>query len=203
MSEGEQGDSLFEAFLSGIHVSRALAKVSPGFPRSIETLADIVREKMSIGCDFTIEFHPREYDAKTFIGKLEDYADKADIFYDRKQRICWRRFIAAKEMAHLLFSCCGTKHLSSTPQQVEQLLVNLMAGLEKADLNDHAASTETCTVPMALEILLPHSERNAFPARITPMEIALRYRVPEQMVNLYLSEEYKNYMNTAYEAAEQ
>lgn len=114
--------------------------------------------------------------------------------------------MVVKEMCHLLFASAHEKHLASTPEQIDQLVIRILAGIENVDsIRDHIASTESCTVYMALEVLLPHSERKNVEKMIlegkTNLDVAILYRVPELMVGLFLNSAYASMMEKAYEAA--
>ncbi len=200
-SEGEAKDNLLEAVLAGIDVSRRLAKRCQTFPRSIEVFIDMVKETLSLDKPYEIHFHPRCYQASAFIGSIHVSDSRSDIFYNFDISTCWRRFIVAKEMSHLLFAPHGEKHLVSTPEQIEQLIINLLAGFDNVAVwKDHAVSTEYCTILIALETLLPHGERKHI-AKGNTLEIATRYRVPEQMVKLYFTSKYENLMEHGYSLA--
>jgi Zn-dependent peptidase ImmA (M78 family) len=207
MPEREPKDSFLEVFLSGIDVSTRLETASPGFPRNVEAFIDLVENTLSAGeGNFRIYFHPRNYMSYTFIGTIEAYEHEAHIVYDRNRSMCWRRFIVVKEMCHLLFASHGQKHLASTPEQIGQLVTKILAGLENVDISrDHISSTETCTVFMALEVLMPHSEREKVNRMMqeggSVLDVATYYRVPSQMVGLYLNEEYVRMMKEAYKCA--
>jgi hypothetical protein len=203
MGKSDETNSLGEAFLSGIDVSKKLSEASPDFPREIWHLIELVEQKLSFDKPYRISFHPRNYQSHSFIGTIEAFENEAHIYYDRDRNVCWRRFIVAKEMCHLLFASFGEKHLASTPDQIEQLINKIMAGLEKIDLSsDHKASTESCTIFMALEVLLPHSERPKIEKILTSggqiLDVATLYRVPSQIVRAYLSPEYAKLMTQSY-----
>lgn len=200
--------SLIEAFLSGIDVSQKLKAKCDRFPRDIEIFIDLVLEVLSKTSSepFQFSFHPRNYQAEIVLGNIEAYENKADIIYDLDQTVCWRRFIVVKEICHLLFAPHGEKHFASTPEQVEALIDNLLAGLSSIDIeNNHIASTETCTIFMAVEILLPHSEREVVKRYIneglTHLDVARIYRVPVVMLKIYLNEHYGKNMTMSYQMA--
>jgi hypothetical protein len=203
---GEREHSLFEVFLSGIDVSKKLGQAHDGFPRNVEVLIDLVEKGLSITQPYKIYFHPRNYSASAFIGTVEAFENEAHIYYDRNQKFCWRRFIVVKEMCHLLFATAGEKHLASTPEQIDRLVIQILAGIENGDFTqDHIASTETCTVYMALEVLLPHSERPNVEKMIADkksnLDVATFYRIPELMVGLFLNQGYAAMMESSYKAA--
>ncbi|MGC3960410.1 MAG: hypothetical protein QM813_21525 [Verrucomicrobiota bacterium] len=205
-----QGRDWFERFLTiGIEFSRRVAHRNKEFPRQPEVLIEIVQEFLSkdnrdTPVHFKIIFHPRNYDANDVRGKIEIYHDRAEIFYDfKKQSYCWRRFTVVKELCHLLYWPLGTGGMISTPEEVKQLISNLMVGLENVDFYlDEVASTEQVAVLMALEILLPHSERTNVDVLIANgkslREIAEKYRIPLHMLQFYLTPSYSKLIEHAY-----
>jgi hypothetical protein len=171
----------------------------------VEAVESFVREQLSMTRKrkVVIQFHPRIYEGKVFLGTIEDSFEKVNIYYDLNKNRCWRRFINTKELCQLLYDSPDDAHLTSSPEQIESLLRQILAGLNNVDLiNNHAASSEEVTVFYAIEILLPHSERGNVEQMLadgrSPREIASKYLVPEVMVNLYLAQHYKDVMSRAY-----
>lgn len=206
-STGEQ-DRISEILLCGVQISRKLQDRCPGFPIQVETLIDMTADALTDvgGNRFQINFFPRNYRASAIIGTIEVYANHADIFYDRDQNFCWRRFIVTKELCHLLFAPESNDHLTSTPEEVEMLLDKILAGIDGIDFEkDHAASCDQSTILMALEILLPHSERTTIMEMISkgsnPLDIAQHYKVPQNLVRVYLSPKYQKSVEIAYKHA--
>jgi hypothetical protein len=140
MANPDGGDTLDEVILCGIDVSKKLHTKYPLFPKDISNLAtmaegamDAVAEAVGSSQKFEIKFHPRTYQSEAVLGKIENHNDeKADIVYDLDQNVCWRRFIITKEICHVLYHPNTDSHLTSTPEDVEQLLNKLMAGLDIA-----------------------------------------------------------------------
>jgi hypothetical protein len=92
--------------------------------------------------------------------------------------------------------------LASSEEQIESLLRQIRAGLSSADIgNDHIANSEQATILMAIEILLPHIEREKVNQMIAnggnALSIAKHYLLPEQMVSLYLDIAYSTLMDKA------
>jgi len=211
---GTGGGGLFDVVICGIRVSKALHAKHPAFPKAIPDLAALAEEAMSNDAGpFRIYFHPRNYKADAFIGEIENYSKGSDkdgpfsgtahIYYDRDQNVCWRRFVVAKEICHILYAPDSIEHLTGTPEEVEQLINKIMAGVELVNA-DHATSCDSWTMLMALEILLPHHERDAVDSELangkSVRDMALKYRLPEHWVRFYLSPDYKKLMDACYEA---
>lgn len=203
MPANDGGDRFVDVILCGIDVSKRLHQSHPEFPKTISKLADMAEAGMSVGGgNFKIYFHPRNYKAEAIIGKIDNFGkEKADIVYDLDQNVCWRRFVITKEICHVLYSPASTEHLTATPEEVEQLLDTIMAGVNIVSSN-HAVSCDSSTMLMALEILLPHHQRAAVNAILasgkTVYDVALAYRLPQQWVRVYLSPGYMKLMDDGY-----
>jgi Zn-dependent peptidase ImmA (M78 family) len=196
-------DRLVDVLLSGIDVARRVAGAHvhcPQFPRNIELTLETIRcaVSSSAGCDYKITVKPMRYGAKRFRGNIEVHAKEAAITYDIDDTMCWRRFVVAKELCHLLFT--GSSHASSDAD-VESLISSIFAGIP--DLNDNVESSEVAAMLMALEVMLPHSERASIEGKLnsgaTVLDVATAYRVPQQQVVLYLSPNYTKLMDSAYD----
>jgi hypothetical protein len=198
------GGGILDVIQCGIRVSQALHVKHPSFPKLIPDLVALAEDSMSTDEGrFEIHIHPRNYAARAFIGQIESYSGSADIFYDREQNVCWRRFVIVKEICHILYVPDSDDHLTSTPSEVEDLINKIMAGVEMGTVH-HARDCDSYTKLMALEILLPHHQRGKVNAEMaagkTIYDIAFMYRLPQQMVRLYLSQEYKELMDRRYKA---
>lgn len=195
--------SLSEVFVCALKLSSRLNERSPTFPRDVAMLIDDVKEHLQATKGFyvPIEIHPRAYNASAFIGTVEVKERSVEIFYDVEQNACWKRFIITKELCQVLYDTPNSQHLTSTKEQIGSLLTQILAGLTELDVNDHAASSEQATILMAIEILLPHSERDRvlklMEKGATKRQIAQMYRLPEQFVSYYLERSYAASMEKA------
>jgi hypothetical protein len=179
------------AFACSLLLSERLKKHS-GFPRPVETIIDYVVDylKRTRGNPTPINFHPRIYEARTFYGTIEDCGSKVDIYYDLNRNRCWKRFIITKELCHLVYEASDNLHLSSSVQEIDSLLSQILAGIT----TDQATSIEGAAILMAIEVLLPHSERPNVNKMLEKggdvMAIAKHYQLPAQMVSCYLHVNY-------------
>ena len=180
------------AFTCARKVSDCLGKLSPKFPRSVEAITEYVLEHLKVtrGKYTPINFHPRIYEARTFYGTIEDSESKVDIYYDLNRNRCWKRFVITKELCQLLYGSSDNLHLSSSMEEVDSLLSQILAGIAM----NQAASSEYAAILMAIEVLLPHSERTNVDKIIKnngdAMTIAQHYLLPAQMVSCYLHGNY-------------
>jgi hypothetical protein len=192
-------------FFCAVSLSWRIYSSNKTFPRDLELVIDFVRNHLrsTRGTDLPIAFHPRKYNAKIFFGTVEETSNKVDIYYDAERNRCWKRFIVTKELCQLFYESPNSQHLASSPDQVDSLIRRILAGLAQADHDDHPASSEEAAVLMAIEMLLPHSERNnvnnLIASGCTGKDIAKHYLLPEQMVSLYLDKEYSADLDKAVE----
>jgi len=196
-------DKLAEILSCAVRFSIRLGQACPEFPRSTEKLIGIVTQYLSLNGEFSISFHPRNYEARGFLGTVEIYDNDAHIYYDLDRNLCWRRFIVTKELCHILYFDNGEKGEPCSPDTITQLIDTIVVGLDKADLvNDNQAKSETLTMFMALEILLPNSERQTIQKMLENngdvMSVATKYRIPVQFVRMYLVDKYSKLMDEAY-----
>jgi hypothetical protein len=194
-------------FYCAIKLSSRLYSVSREFPRQLETIIDYVSEHLEVtrGKRIPIFFHPRAYEGEAFMGTIEDFGSKVDIFYDLDRNKCWRRFTLTKELCHILYEFPNNQHLASTPEQIASLITQILAGLASSNLGkNHAADSEQATVLMAIEILLPHRERANVNKMLAEggdtLTVAKHYLLPEQMVSLYLDSNYSSFMKKVLES---
>jgi Zn-dependent peptidase ImmA (M78 family) len=179
------------AFAAAIKVSKRLDSLHLGFPRKIETIIDYVNQNLDDmrGKHTPIKFHPRIYEASIFYGTIEDRGSEVDIYYDLNRNFCWKRFVCAKELCHLLYHVEDDLHLTSSVEAIDSLMSQILAGV----IADQPATSEQAAIVMAIEVLLPYSERKSVNGMISKggvMEIAKHYRLPAQMVPVYLSHTY-------------
>jgi Zn-dependent peptidase ImmA (M78 family) len=179
------------AFACALVLSERLRRHTE-FPRSIEVITAYVDEHLKRSRDkiIPINFHPRIYEASTFYGTIEDCESQVDIYYDLNRNRCWKRFIITKELCHLVYGGSDNLHLSSSIDQVDSLLSQILAGIEM----DQATSIEHAAIVMATEVLLPHCERPNVNKMISgggdAMTVAKHYQLPAQMVSNYLQGNY-------------
>ena len=112
-------------------------------------------------------------------------ADKiAKIFYSTSLNACWSRFAICKEAMHLL---CGRN--SNQTKDPESLIKNLISGTP-VGINDEI-DIEILAIHGAIELLLPTDfvediyQKSA--DGMSDYEIALDYRVPEDLISFRLS----------------
>lgn len=138
---------------------------------------------------------------------VKSYADKASIFVVGCNTFCWRRFLIAKEICHLL--CQSPENSTSSAEHVEQVLNGLING-NFGTSPDPAVLMEDAAYAGAIELLLPREFEQHAQERIRQgsglLDIATAFFVPERVVEFRYGEGKKLfeeiYADPAYSAME-
>ena len=178
------------AFVCAAKVSKGLKSFNPRIPREIETIVDYFKDYLApLRGNIAIRFHPRAYEAKIFYGTIEDFGSMVEIYYDINRNHCWKRFVCAKELCHLLYNDGDKLHCSASVEEIDSLMSQILAGV----VADQAATSEQATILMAIEVLLPHFERASAIKLLSKggvAAVAQHYRLPVQMVGAYFNHSY-------------
>lgn len=157
----------------------------------INGLIPFLEEKLGEGSEngFSIELCPKKWVGTQIFGALLRYQNHAKIIYALDLTTCWRRFVVAKEISHLLFD--DENSYTTDPA----LLVGaLLSEIPFSDGPMAAVTSEQLAAVMAIELLLPHQERDHVEKLVrdgfSPLKIAMIYRVPAKIVEAFLSKEY-------------
>lgn len=159
----------------------------------VNELIPFLQEKLTEqnGKDFNIILEPKKWVGGQIFGALLRYADHVKILYSMDLNTCWRRFVVAKELSHLLFD--STESYTTDPAE---LVTSLLSEIPLSDGPSAQATSEQLAAIMAIELLLPHQERekieSLFNSGVSVRRIALDYRVPAKIVEAFLSAEYRN-----------
>ena len=136
-------------------------------------------------------------------GMVERYADNRAIIYIRAdQSADWKRFVATKELCHVLidqpedWSAVGT-------QTIEALVYE--ASIQSHQLAPMAAQSEMMALVAAVELVYPYSDRvadrqrrQAMPA-ISISRIALQHGVPQWAIGLGLNPEFMTFAEATWQ----
>ena len=159
-----------------------------------DRLIPAIEENMAI----KITLRERKWDSRSILGSLEVYGSKADVIFATDLKFCWKRFVIAKELAHLLADTSAQK--VTTDSQISDLIAWLTIGASGIELNSPIGAEESASL-LALGLLLPEDHRSQIEAMFhekkSYLEIAHCYKVPEAMVRVYFSESYRRLMDEA------
>lgn len=140
-----------------------------------------------------IQFFPPQ--GSQIRGALNRYVTKADIFVSDKEKLPWQRYIATKELAHLLIDT--PDQFTHRPSSLmEQLISGIPLWLLRKDhtQEDAAFESEKTAMIAAIEMLLPWKHRSHVQKRChqgkNNAEIAEEFNVPEYVVSNLLTPTY-------------
>lgn len=187
----------YEAFLSAFDIISRMRKSGASVRpvRVVNDLIPFVERELGRTCPgFKIRLSFKKWPGDQIFGALLRYHNGATIIYSAELNTCWRRFVIAKELAHLIFDDSRT----FTKNPVE-LIGTLLSGIDPASGANAALTSEKLAAIMAVELLLPHVER----ARVvqmksqgdSPLRIGSTYRVPAKVVETFLSADYERIAN--------
>ncbi|MDZ4777775.1 MAG: hypothetical protein SGJ23_13425 [Alphaproteobacteria bacterium] len=137
-----------------------------------------------------------ELDEDISLGHLRPIEDKTlqngwrfQVRYSNKLNLCWQRFVQCKEVMHA-FDPQEAK--ANSDARVAQLLEEISVPLDSGNQTPVYRS-ENPTLWMALAVFCPVRFRNKYrllyeQGHLTPYEVALKARIPEQYVPAMMSE---------------
>lgn len=131
---------------------------------------------------------------------VENYDTRAVIYVSSTQNYCWRRFLVAKELAHLIM-CNDSNQTPITPSDVTSLLSDLINNVSPGE--NKILQAESLAYYAAIEILLPMELATIAAKRLIDgesiSELAKAYRIPRKVMELRLTEPTTiDYFNQAY-----
>jgi hypothetical protein len=134
------------------------------------------------GGEFPVKIERVRISSAHLRGGLARYRDHAKVWLSADLNLCWSRFVACKELMHLLAD--DQQHFARDPvHQIESVLRGYHWTLDKA------LDSETFAVVLALEYLFrwecrPRLEDST---RGSNFQIADRFKIPEAIVDGYFS----------------
>jgi len=143
-----------------------------------------------------VHVYSLDYRKKHILGRFQKYEKNAEVWIDASLNTCWKRYVIAKELSHLIVD---TKSTSFTTDINKIVLWMIKDGMP-ADVND-ALDSEHIAAQFAAELLLPyHSTQHLLKNNsITDIDIASKFKVPLRIVQVmrfktdYLSKRDKAY----------
>jgi len=156
----------------------------------------IVESRLSKpGKPFSVHIQSYPPQGKQIRGTLIRYSTRAEIYFLGKESFCWQRYIATKELAHLLIDTPDeyTKRPSSL---MEQMISGVPLWLLRKDhaQDDAAFESEKSAMVAAIEMLLPWKHRPHFKKCCDQgknnLEIAEEFKVPRYIIANMLTPTY-------------
>ena len=153
----------------------------------------IVDMKRCIGemYDLKIEIEEVAFDGEYVRGLVERYKDgRARILIRSDQPNDWKRFVAAKELCHLVVD--GEDDWSTHGTQTIETYLYEAYLTDPEEIADNLAQSEAFAAIAAVEMVYPFEFRNPDAAQIkskktTIKQIALHFEIPEFAVSMSLS----------------
>lgn len=178
---------------------RIYAKDSTRIPVSIDSLHEVISELSG----YTVEMREVSFEGTYLFGRIEKYDGKRAII-DVKSSLAenWKRFIACKELVHLLID----EEEDMSPygdEMLEKLVRDGHIGVISNNGGDKPPmQSELIAEVTALEILYPVFERKKdFDAlakgETTIRKLALHYGLPDNFIDTGLSTDYLDFVITA------
>jgi hypothetical protein len=167
---------------------------SQSMPVRVDQLCPLVASRSGLAVNVSLVNFPS---SRLIKGRLLRYGNRAEIHVSGDQNICWQRFVACKELAHLLLDREDHGHFTSDPE----LLVERLVGDKWHQSADMAS--ERLAPYGAIEMLIPeccHTTLHAMKAAgKSHLEIATHFRVPERMIDRRLHPLYDQRLREAYQ----
>lgn len=158
-------------------------------PISIDDLKVAIQEQYGTKISMTLV----PLNSELLRGMIEIYQDHAKIFIDAELNSAWTRYVAVKEMAHVMV--INAENCTADPTALIEYCVQ--AGLLSEDNGEHPKDilTEEVTKYIAIELLFPLELRAAAKQRIrdgadTLFTTAEWLLIPENLVEHALSDAY-------------
>lgn len=119
---------------------------------------------------------------------------RAQIYFSSSLNDCWRRFVVCKEIMHCILDDSDARRVGTIEDLIklsESLVNRTLAAMEKSE----TMLTEVFAEVMAIELMFPLELREAWAedyrsGALTDMQIALRLKIPEQIVRSAMAPSY-------------
>ena len=164
----------------------------------IISLEEHVIPVLSESLEIEIELHQSDWTPQHVKGSLKRFPDRAVIYYPSSFNHCNRRFVVAKELAHLI-DTWGEDVDTNTVQGAVDLVSYITNPVTVSDDANQQLSriigAEESAELYALELLLPDAQRQQIALEgLGLRQTAERYKVPVSKVELYLHPKYAEFM---------
>lgn len=162
------------------------------FPRSVDNLLPVCFNKCKR--EIVIERPRTPVPHGTVLGYCLLTPTQARIYVDPNQNYCWRRFIQAKELFHVVLDLERFR-IANLSQQVSDIQAEFPSGNSQHKPN---MSSEALAEIAAMEFLFPFKCREKEIQASEPipniLEIAKKYKVPQYLVEKFLSVSYMEHL---------
>ena len=129
-------------------------------------------------------------------GRLLRYQKEAIIDINKEQNNCWRRYIATKELSHLIIDRKQEHFTENAEKLVEYLLGSSDVQLDASLDSEHLAAR------FAAEILMPYKFNYMLvDKKNSTYDIAEMFKIPRKIIDVMRSEKYQEQRKEAYDLA--
>lgn len=136
-----------------------------------------------------------DYRQNFILGRFQMYGDKADILISIDENNCWSRYVAAKEMSHIIIDKTQESMTTDIARTITWILKQGM------DTNIHASlDSEHIAAQFAAELLVPYyiSKPMLENPDLTSYQIAAHFGVPERIIDTFRDPGYSELRDEAY-----
>lgn len=164
-------------------------------PVSIDQLVDVIAGES--GCE--VELRQVTFEGTHLFGRVERYPEKAVIDVRANLADNWKRFIATKEVVHLIID--EDEDMSPYGDQILEKLVRdgHIGVISNGDADNPPMQSELIAEVTAFEILYPlqlrSADKKALDAGTTTIKkLGIKYGLPENFVDTALSPDYLSFV---------
>lgn len=167
------------------------------FPVKVTDVKRYITDRLGIEVEV---FDKGSWQAKQIMGRLYRYEKGgrkwAKIIVSDSLNLCWGRFVACKELAHLIIDNSENDLTSDPIALIRNLVENPFVNIA-TDIH-----SEKLAVLAATELLIPWARRNEIYAMAAASksnyEIATELKVPEKVVEWWRSDHYQQKLSDAW-----
>ncbi len=161
---------------------------------------DAIEKRLSKEHPYKIHVEENTWLPKAFMGALLRYKTYARVVYPATENPCWRRFVMAKEMAHLIIDTDSQQYTQDPIRLIQELINRAPIQFERS----HQLESEQIAVYVAYELLIPWKFNAECLQKLADGEsminIAKWLRIPQKAVEFVLSPPYQESRAIAYKA---
>ena len=177
---------------------QGVVPVSSSFP-AVKTYHAYIKDAVTYKSISHVDILSMEYVKKHILGRFHRYNDYAEVWISKELNGCWTRYIAAKELSHLIIDN-STESMSTDMDKT--ILWIIEDGMKQGI--DSALDSENTAAHLAAELLMPYETSQPLlrDASVSNIDIAKRFRVPLRVVEaMKFKSDYLDMRDEAYKIA--
>jgi hypothetical protein len=169
---------------------------------SIDAVTDYIAAKFHK----TITIREVNFDAVHLKGRKETYTD-GNVFIDIRANLSdfWKRFVALKELLHIMVDGDADDHTPYGDVILEKLVLEGHIGVLSGNGDEPPAQSELVAEIAAIEVIYPIQKRaedikGVASSQTTLAKLEIKYEAPSPIVSTALNVEYLGFVQAALEA---